>query len=452
MGDSIEYDITPDDIVFFLHMPKTAGTTLVAILDQHLGHALTCPSYFGYEVQQLVDQGADLSRYRYWRGHLIYDMIQSLIDREAICLTMLRHPIQRLISGWAHVHRHPELSSTLPAIDQYYQKIATLSLDAFVGEANADMHWRESDGQTALLGAQARVWQLNRLSHTAQVRQQIAADDLARAIEQLRRCAWFGLTERFQESLALLAFTFGWRPRRDTLRLNMAPQRQRLEQIAPETLDRIIALNRFDLQLYQVATQLFDQRYTRMCHDLLARYGDQAHAQQRLPLPIHTVFELLERHYQARYSRRHPPVNHITLRFDQPIDGEGWHIMLERTQLGEPYRWIGPAPAASVDLPLATGHHYHISIRVVHTLSLDTLRSLRLTVNAIPVPLSAATAPDRATHFRGIIPAAALPDGSAFARLQFHIEQTARPEDSADDRLLGLAVSQICIEPTTYQR
>jgi hypothetical protein len=68
-----------------------------------------------------------------------------------------------------------------------------------------------------------------------------------------------GLTERFDETVMLLKREFGWR-RPFYIPVNVAPKRQRNEIVRPETIEIIRSKNKLDLELYDFAQSLFEQR------------------------------------------------------------------------------------------------------------------------------------------------------------------------------------------------
>jgi hypothetical protein len=136
------------------------------------------------------------------------------------------------------------------------------------------------------------------------------------------------------------------------------------------------------------------------------------------------------------------PVGFIA--FDQPITGEGWHD-LEYTAAGEPYCWSGPTRESQIMLPLAPELAYTFSVRIVHALSLDTLHSLQVMANDIPLSLTAITEPDGAARFTTVIPAEIISPKQPFVRLAFLVDQTTQPE--GDDRTVGLAIGACLVEP-----
>jgi hypothetical protein len=77
------------------------------------------------------------------------------------------------------------------------------------------------------------------------------------AKSRLAQAAFFGITERFQDSLFLLSFIFGWPPIIDSLHLNGAPGSDRLADLDPKTIYLIQSRVDLDTKLYN-----FGQRFS----------------------------------------------------------------------------------------------------------------------------------------------------------------------------------------------
>jgi len=65
-----------------------------------------------------------------------------------------------------------------------------------------------------------------------------------------------GLSERFEESLALMKLRFGWKLQRYSS-FNVTRTRPRKADIPQSTLDLIAERNSFDISLYECAANLF---------------------------------------------------------------------------------------------------------------------------------------------------------------------------------------------------
>ena len=94
------------------------------------------------------------------------------------------------------------------------------------------------------------------------------AETLATAKDNLaRHFSLIGLTERFDESLALAKLLFGWKITRYA-RFRVTQNRPKMETISPRVLSLIEDHCQFDIALYQYATTLFEQALADRASDL----------------------------------------------------------------------------------------------------------------------------------------------------------------------------------------
>lgn len=93
-----------------------------------------------------------------------------------------------------------------------------------------------------------------------------------RAVAWLHSMSVVGLTERFEETQQLMADLIGVPPPRQSLIANVNPSRNDLRQtyraaIAPEMLAYLEEINHYDLALYAVAVDLFEQKWVHFARD-----------------------------------------------------------------------------------------------------------------------------------------------------------------------------------------
>src|SRR5690349_3248214 len=328
-----EIDIQPGDPVAFIHLPKTAGTTFNAILEPRLSGLTDCPEYF---LTGLVQSDLDeLRKLQLFRGHFPYALFSDIIFPEGfIGLTFLRDPVQRTMSNYKFME-HLLTQDHLLGLQQYadeFEQIKHLSLPGLLARTDLKINRDWVNFQTGFLGSsmepslrlpafllklfpgrelmlQDRYSRLRSRVNDIYVFGKYENKDVTRttlnlARQRLKEIAFLGLVERFQDSLFLLSYTFGWRPIPDATHLNVTPEKDKWKPADPEALARIRDMVRLDLELYQFGQDIFEGRFNDMTQALLRRYGKKEHAKLRGPLPVDVMMQFLEQNYLDRRDRR----------------------------------------------------------------------------------------------------------------------------------------------------
>jgi hypothetical protein len=225
----------------FLHLPKTAGSTLRRIIEWQYGADAVWT--IGEPTSAAIDQLVQLPRRRLDAiravvGHFPFGL-HNLLPWPVAYVTLVREPVDRIVSHYYYAERTSasKLSAEVKATGR--------SLRRYVEEAPSGRYF--NNGQTRLLGSD-------------DVRHAAPADrtTLARATERLLSSfAIVGLTDRFDKSLALISRYFGWRDTGPNRRENIGRNRTSLSDIPADDLQSIAAHNVLDTELYVVARQRF---------------------------------------------------------------------------------------------------------------------------------------------------------------------------------------------------
>jgi hypothetical protein len=230
-----------EQAVVFLHVLKTAGTTLHRIIERQYRPEQT------YSVGLVEGESlaglAELSetrraKIRMLRGHMGFG-VHRFLPGPSTYVTILRDPVERVISYYYFVLRTP---------DHYFHHALTsgdVGLKAFIRDK---MHVMADNAQTRTISG---VWQKPGFGECTQ-------QTLETAKRHLRQhFAIVGLTERFDETLLLLRRGFRWRNVFYT-RHNVTSDRPRRDELSPSTLDALVEANRLDIELYRYAAELFE--------------------------------------------------------------------------------------------------------------------------------------------------------------------------------------------------
>lgn len=223
-------------LLIFLHLPKTGGGTLSDVLRREYGQRAVLELYdssYGEEVASLLPGSGDTVRVVI--GHLYFG-IHAFLPNSAQYVTLLREPVERVVSHYYFVRNDPT--------HYLYETAQQLNLHDFVIARGA--HEPNND-QTRLLSGK----------RFAASPGAFPDEMLAEAKENLsRHFAVVGLTEAFDESLLLMQRTFGWR-RPYYMRRNVGRNRPGIDALPDATIDVIRASNELDIELYHYATALF---------------------------------------------------------------------------------------------------------------------------------------------------------------------------------------------------
>jgi hypothetical protein len=231
-----------DTTAIFVHIPKTAGTTLARIIARQYpprARMLVERHDEGVREFQALPE-ARRAEIRLLRGHIPYGL-HADCPRPATYFTLLREPIDRLVSYYYFVQREPQ---------HYlhdYANTPGMTLKRYVEDR---VSLQMANMQTRLISG---VW-------TDPGYGECDRGTLATAKRNLERhFSVVGLTERFDETLLLLKRTLGWR-NVFYVRHNVTRGRPRRASLDAETLAVLCASNQLDLELYEHAKALLDQQ------------------------------------------------------------------------------------------------------------------------------------------------------------------------------------------------
>jgi len=234
-----------DETIIFLHLPKTAGSTLGAIVKRQYPPEAVYLRYAGPGIgpfqEILALPEPQRARLRLLMGHLPFGIHETL-PRPARYVTILREPVERVVSHYYFVRRRP---------DHHLHETVTsrrMTLRDFVESGIA----RElENGQTTWMGWSPEL---------------IARDDrsspelLVRATRNLEdRFVVAGLTERFDETLLVMRERLGWTRSIWYRQENVTRNRPALAEIDEDTRALIVERNGLDIELYRYVRDRFER-------------------------------------------------------------------------------------------------------------------------------------------------------------------------------------------------
>lgn len=232
--------------VVFHHVPKTAGTTMRALVRRQYssGKTYTLQDDAKYALLSAFGEMSQSERdnYQLVLGHQAIRLANQL--SAPMVITFLRNPISRVVSLYYYARdvrpEHP-----------WHQMTNTLSIEQLFAEGIHEQWSELANGQCRSLMS----WGL-----FAQMKDKLG---WASALEQLvlgqNACLVVGLTERFDESLLLMRRRLGWKRYPYYERKNTNKRNKFSTAVSDKARQAIADHNREDLALYDAATAVFER-------------------------------------------------------------------------------------------------------------------------------------------------------------------------------------------------
>lgn len=228
---------TAEQALIFLHIPKSAGTTVNRLIEGEY------PLFQIFSVDPVFSRSScrhlwslppeRLKRFRIFKGHMPFGL-HKILPQPATYFAVFRDPIDRVISAFYFMRNyvlHP----------QYWTfRRLNWQLEDFVRNSPRD------NVQTKMVAG-------------APYEQPCTPEIFERAKHNI--CNHFsivGLSERFEESLALMKIRYGWKLE-SYHSFNITRSRPRKRELPQTTLNLIGEKNSFDIALYRLASELFQE-------------------------------------------------------------------------------------------------------------------------------------------------------------------------------------------------
>ena len=235
--------------VIVLHIPKTAGTSLLTIVRRQYGREHTFEFAGPDWAQQIADFASsvppDIGRIRCLIGHVPFG-VHRLLPQATTYITLLREPVDWTLSAYFALLTKPQTNPSLRAIAERKMSLEGF-LDHLAGLGGANPQTRYMSGF---------------MSMTDPLQAQPALTD--RALEAARsnlytNFAAVGVVEFFDASILLMRHVLDWR-NVYYARRNITAQRPRSLQLTEAQRNRILDFHALDVSLYATAKRELSRR------------------------------------------------------------------------------------------------------------------------------------------------------------------------------------------------
>ncbi|MDR5172939.1 sulfotransferase family 2 domain-containing protein [Methylobacillus flagellatus] len=239
----------------FLHIQKTAGTTLVNLIRQSYGnenvishgdfiinHELFVPRETGTELDVTVRQPDVYAQVPFVSGHFGFNYAKHLIPGR-FAFTFLRNPVERVLSFYYFCRSRNPAQYKIYDLAQRFSLTEFLALGLHNPEVKAfiwnnqtwqlasgigDLHWRETLGSPPI-------------------------DMLNAALEHLDAFSYVGFAESYEYDRDRILEALGVSVPHQRIVSNATPGRPIFEELPKQTRDLLFQLTELDRHLYETA-------------------------------------------------------------------------------------------------------------------------------------------------------------------------------------------------------
>lgn len=219
----------------FLHIQKTAGTSLVHLAARHYGteNIITHGDYVGRPPESLVD-------IPFVSGHFGYAYAKSLI-KDRVSFTFLREPVERVLSLY-YFYRSQD-----PNLFPMYRIAHESTLSEFLERGLNDPYVRSRIWNN-------QTWQLAHGYGAPDMRGQSDFTPQAQielAIEHVQEFSFVGLMEEYNDGVRAVTDLLGWSPDATQVCENANKERLTAKDLSDEETSLVNELTGLDKILYQ---------------------------------------------------------------------------------------------------------------------------------------------------------------------------------------------------------
>lgn len=391
----------------FLHIPKAAGSSFNLFLEKlhEPGRSHILGDYFNEKILQ--DSKATL-----FSAHMFYEEIAPKLTGDPIYLTFLREPLDRALSHYYFlkldsVAREFEANQSNYGAERFEMgtaligKAKRMSLLEFLRSEKELARLTISNLQTKMLGGS------NDFS-------EVGEKEFRRAKENLEKFFFVGLVEKMAQSQDEFSRLCRL-PKIQPEKTNTNSERNKLSDEPAEAVKLLTEANRYDLELYRYAQDLFEAQ------------------KKKSPREVYPL----------------SPATNFTL--DRPFLGQGWH---PREKVGSSWIcWSGPTAQSWLELSTDLTGAAALVCNFFFAIHEEVIAGLKVTLNETPLDHRILRLGQRLT-LRARVPESVMAGSQGRVRIAFHSSALFSPKDldpqSPDKRKLGFALESVRLEPSSF--
>lgn len=271
-------------VLYFCHIPKTAGTTFDRMIRSRFARDLDAP--ITSNLAYFTNPDLNLDQYDLISGHLLFGHhIPDMVTRPVRSVVLLREPRALLLSMFKHGSQyekdpvHGYIQANCPTPEQFFKDPL---MGPYVANPMARFLGQSERALTPEIIASACGQPPEKASEIVCAAQAAPGHDsqvLEKALERLAQFHVVGLSENLRGSANLVARMEEWPLFGEVPHHNKSASKLRVKDLSAETIRTIDSLTELDREVYRQGQRIF--------HQLMAR----ERFEDELPLRLHQAQE-----------------------------------------------------------------------------------------------------------------------------------------------------------------